>query len=274
MTALEYLKDKIRIEYESSFICNVSAGVIDRVARNWLDDEHCSEERFKQMSKVLPHAQRILDMASGCGTFVYYGLLHGYEVEGIDPESWKKKLIELKAREKDYPVEWGSRFYQGVGEALPFENDTYDCVSSYQTLEHVQDVKKCLAEMIRVTRSGGCLHLRFPDYRSTFEGHYQLPWLPYFPRPLAKLYLKILGRPLAGLDTLQYVSLPRIKRLLKELDSEGKGLEVVDYAETLYEQALKRKGLPKIPYFIYKSFLFLKYFGRAELSVNLFVHIS
>lgn len=32
---------------------------------------------------------------------------------GIDPAKWKHTFNKLKAEEKDYPVEWLSRFYVG-----------------------------------------------------------------------------------------------------------------------------------------------------------------
>jgi ubiquinone/menaquinone biosynthesis C-methylase UbiE len=121
----------------------------------------------------------------------------------------------MKADVYGYPQNWKYRFIKGVGEELPFADQTFDFVSSYQTLEHVQDVRRCLQEMLRVLRPGGAMFLRSPDYRSIFEGHYRLPWLPLFPRSLARLYLRALSRPEIGLSTLNYITTPSIKRMLR-----------------------------------------------------------
>ncbi|WP_219925286.1 methyltransferase domain-containing protein [Aeromonas veronii] len=36
-----------------------------------------------------------------------------------------------------------------------FEDNTFDVVTTYQTLEHVQDVAACIDELIRVAKPGG-----------------------------------------------------------------------------------------------------------------------
>jgi len=72
--------------------------------------------------------------------------------------------------------------------------------------------------MIRVARTA--VFLRAPDYSGTFEAHYHLPWLPLFPRPIAKIYLRILGKPISGLNTIQYVTKRRIKKTLRNYSVE------------------------------------------------------
>ena len=44
-------------------------------------------------------------MGSGCGSCVFYGLLHGYKIYGIDPPLWKYKFNEMKAKKYSYPSE-------------------------------------------------------------------------------------------------------------------------------------------------------------------------
>ena len=188
------------------------------VTNAWLDDANRSATLWQDMyqfaSEEVVQNSRILDMASGCGTFVYYGLLNGMDVWGIEPEHWKNIFNHMKANVYSYPEEWKTHFIEAVGERLPFSDESFDFVYSYQTLEHVQDVEQCLAEMIRVARVA--VFLRAPDYSGTFEEHYRLPWLPLFPRPLARLYLRFLGRPTLGLDSLQYVTTRHVKAVLSK----------------------------------------------------------
>lgn len=195
---------------------------VDFVVDAWLDDAGNSTHRYKDMYDYIGEEKicngRILDMASGCGTFVFYGLLNGFNVFGVEPEDWKNTFNQMKIDAYGYFEDWKSHFIKSVGERLPFRDKSFDFVSSYQTLEHVQDVNKCLSEMIRVARVA--VFLRAPDYSGTFEGHYHLPWFPLFPRPLARLYLRLLGRPILGLDTIQYVTGRRIKKALRDYPVE------------------------------------------------------
>src|SRR5690606_29394462 len=147
-----------------------------RVADMWLDDKNNSRGRYKDIERYsggsVPARARLLDMACGCGTFVFFGLLNGLDVWGIDPQDWKLELNNAKCGVYGYPADWKSRFIKAVGERLPFPDAHFDFVVSYQTLEHVQSVDICISEMARVLKPGGALFLHAPDYRSTFEGHY------------------------------------------------------------------------------------------------------
>jgi hypothetical protein len=90
-------------------------------------------------------------------------------------------------------------------------------VTTFQTLEHVADVRRCLAEMVRVLRAGGVLYLRAPDYRCFFEPHYRLPFLPTMRRDWAERYLRLVGRPVTGLRTLNWTTEGGIVEELKRL---------------------------------------------------------
>jgi ubiquinone/menaquinone biosynthesis C-methylase UbiE len=190
---------------------------LDSITEAWLDDRGNSQWRFAEIEQFsgvsLTKEKRILDMACGCGTFIYYGLLNGMDVWGIDPEDWKHQFNRAKCDKYGYPIEWKSRFIKGVGENLPFPNSYFDFVASYQTLEHVQNVEKCLSEMVRVLKPGGVIFLQAPDYTGTYEGHYRLPWLPLFPKQIARIYLKALKRPSKGLTAINYVTSRNIKQL-------------------------------------------------------------
>lgn len=143
-------------------------------------------------------------------------------------------------------------------------------------MEHVQDPLRVLQEMVRVTRQGGGIYIRCPDYRSTFEAHYQLPWLPMFPRKIARLYLKLLGRPEAGLGTIQYVTGPRVLAMLRGLEKEGVKLQVFEDGRIQFENILHRRGIPAFPcaYGLWRTKRGLARLFREEASVNLFIRIE
>jgi len=258
MQAREFLREHVRATREKHF-GRTSEAEIDAICDAWMNDESNSRHRYDEMQKVIGSKLKectILDVSSGCGTFVFYGLLNGYKVYGMEPESWKHEFNRLKAEERCYPKEWMSMFVAAVAEQMPFANDSFDIVSTYQTLEHVQDHKKCFAEFTRILKPGGALFMRFPDYRSTFEPHYRVPMLPLMNRSLMRLYLRFLRKPILGIDTINYITQDRAISVLKD------DFEIVDLRlEGPYNKIRNRFGLRST--FLAKLSLILDCLNRA-----------
>lgn len=60
--------------------------------------------------------------------------------------------------------------------ALPFEDNTFDCIISFYVFEHVQNWQQALAEIQRVLKPGGaCLHI-FPSKYCPVEPHLFVPF--------------------------------------------------------------------------------------------------
>jgi ubiquinone/menaquinone biosynthesis C-methylase UbiE len=222
-----------------------------------------------------PGTSSVLDVGAGCGQFVHLALTEGYYCMGIEPSEWRLHVASEKTRLLG-KEEWAEKVILGVGESLPFADNTFDACTTYQTLEHVKEPSKVLEEMIRVTRVGGGLCIRCPDYRSTFEAHYQLSWLPLFPKKMAKIYLKLLKKPLFGLDSLQYITKPRILKWLTKIEQEkGCRLTIIDDTLNYFENGLRRHNIPYVSgmYSAWRFLQALRKLGRIELEVNLFVRV-
>jgi len=269
MIARDFLYKNLRAENEEYF-GNNDEKWLHYVSDAWMNDESNSKHRFDTMRSILGDGKlkksRILDMSSGCGTFVFYGLMHGYDVYGIDPAKWKHEFNFLKAREKGYPDEWMKRFCIGVGERLPFNDETFEIISTYQTLEHVQSPEKCFGEFKRVLKKGRYLFITCPDYISFFEGHYRIPMLPLMDRSLFKVYLKILNKPTKGLDAINYVTKKTIHRLLAN-DFETCDIALMRIRSSIHD---KTKINSKILARLYLTCSQIKNIFRSENSVNLF----
>lgn len=182
------------------------ADAVARVVSNWFDDANNYDGRWKFLAERNATGGRILDMAAGCGTFVLFGLRNGLDVTGIEPEAWKLRYFCQKLEASQLPSDWKSRVVWGLGESLPFPDESFDVVTTYQTLEHVADVRQSIHELLRVLKPGGHLYLRAPDYDSFYEPHYALPFLPRMSKPLARRYLRLLGKPVSGLETLNWTT--------------------------------------------------------------------
>ncbi len=211
--AWRFLLDHIRRQ-RLDFVSHPDPSQCERVARNWFNDGGDYDGRWPVIDRLAPAARRVLDMAAGCGTFLLHGLRRGRDAWGVEPEGWKRRYFAMKVAASGYDPRFGGRLLPGVGEALPFADSSFDLVTSYQTLEHVADVERCLHELLRVVRPGGVLYLRAPDYGGFFEPHYGVPMLPRMNRRLAAVYLRLLGRPLAGLQRLQWTTEKEVVRVL------------------------------------------------------------
>jgi len=236
----DFLQSQISHEMVTHFGCT-DRRLLEEITDNWFNDQNNYDGRWRTISERVPQPGRVLDMAAGCGTFVLYGLRNGYDVWGVEPEAWKLEYFRRKIGASGYASEFCQRIIPATGEKLPFADDSFDLVTSYQTLEHVQNVKECLGEMLRVVKPGGILYLRAPDYNSFFEPHYRLPFLPCMNRKIASFYLRSLGRPESGLHHLNWTTERSVVRTLRECGYEIEVARTSHYdLESLRECARKK----------------------------------
>lgn len=77
---------------------------------------------------------------------------------------------------------------------LPYESETFDVVVCSQVYEHVPDAGKMMREIYRVLVPGGLVYFAASNRLMFNEPHYNLPLLSVIPRPLAHVYLRMMGR--------------------------------------------------------------------------------
>ena len=92
--------------------------------------------------------ERALDLGAGAGALAFALAPLVREVVGLDPVP---ELLEL-ARARARP---NTEFVEGDGTALPFADASFDLAGTHRTLHHVAQPERVVAEMARVTRSGG-----------------------------------------------------------------------------------------------------------------------
>lgn len=175
-----------------------------------LDDAAYEDRRVARLQEALgsPLAGRRL-VNVGCGTagFNAAATRAGALVWGVDTDVEAVRLAGLR--------EGGGRVLIAAAEALPFQSETFDIVYCYSTLEHVDDARRALAEMVRVLRRGGRLYVHTPDRRSCFETHYKIVWPPAMPHWARRAFLAARGRPTAFLDTLRLLSESECRALVE-----------------------------------------------------------
>jgi SAM-dependent methyltransferase len=123
-------------------------------------------------------------LVDGCGMGAYLGRLveTATQAVGLDIEWERAKEARLKA-----PLT-----LTAAGEYLPFPEITFDLVLSHEVLEHVQNDRFAIKEIVRTLRPGGRLILFCPNKGYPFETHGiywkgvyhfgNIPFVNYFPR--------------------------------------------------------------------------------------------
>ena len=105
-------------------------------------------------NRVTDRRPRILDV--GCGTGANLIMLSKYgDAEGVDVS--EDALAFCRERGLD-------KVRLGAGEALPYEDGTFDLVTAFDVVEHMDDDLAGLSEMQRVLRPGGRALLFVPTF--------------------------------------------------------------------------------------------------------------
>lgn len=194
------------------------------------------------LEKVLHDEGRLLEVGSGFGGTVFLLRSIGGKAYGIDPAFRANRVSALMCKLAEIP----SPFSLAYGEGLPFADNQFDIVCSFETLEHVQDPARVVGEMVRVTKTGGYVLITVPNYGSIIEGHFMLPWIPYMPRRAASLYVSSASRlgltllPREYLDHLNFITPHWLERVWGD-----HALEILDWGIDLWESQLKSLQLPE-----------------------------
>lgn len=196
---------------------------------------------------------RILNVGCGTGGFNVLAAGAGARAVGVDDDAEAIAICGLKAHKV------GGAFVRAHAEALPFRDGAFDLVHCFSVIEHVASVEATVAEMVRVTRRGGAVYVHTPNAWSLWEGHYKMFWLPLFPPPLARLYLRVRGRPPAYLATLRRLTPGRLRRAFARA---GVTDAVLYEATPARESAGRLRGLSALYYRVTGASPFIELVAR------------
>lgn len=110
--------------------------------------QHLDRRRLALATSLVPEG-RVLDV--GCGTGRFIGALpQRYDAVGVDAS---EGMLELARRK-------GIQVAQAGADSLPFDDRTFDLVTTFAVLHHLIDpevVRGALGEMARVVKPGGAV---------------------------------------------------------------------------------------------------------------------
>ena len=143
-----------------------------------------------------------LDYGCGNGKLVSYANINGYKFFGVDNYDYlDSSYINafLNSPAKQY-----IRLLDKLG-VIPFEDRTFDYVTSITVFEHVENLETVLMEIRRVLKDDGKVLCGFPLKFSYQEGHIGIPFSHWFEpsskvRKLWMMFLYKLGFGVVGFN--------------------------------------------------------------------------
>ena len=124
---------------------------------------------------------KILDFGCGRGLFVDLLRRKGFCAFGCD-------LLWQDDYHNEYMNDYIKCYHDG--NRIPFKNDSFDAVFSYQVFEHVQKIEFYISELNRILSRGGGIYIEFPASYAFIDCHAGLPLLWIMQRVRNKLLKK------------------------------------------------------------------------------------
>lgn len=174
---MRYKMSQGRYEQEKKFPFHNHLGLSHRVLREMLK------------------GRTVLELGSFCGgTSAAYA--ENYEIGELWGVDIEEEFVETAAfyNSKNSNVS----FRKALAEQLPFGNDYFDAIITYDVLEHVNDPDLALRECFRVLKHDGVLLAVFPSFYHPLGNHLHsvtsFPWLHLFfsDENIEKAYCQIM----------------------------------------------------------------------------------
>lgn len=151
---------------------------------------------------------RLIDVGCGIGYFLEVAKERGWEVYGTEYTDEAVRICKEK----------GILMHQGVLDPQQYESETFDVITSFEVIEHINNPKEEIANFNKLLRPGGLVYVTTPNFNSLLryrlKAAYNVITYPehlsyYTPKTLNFVFKK------SGFDTQKVettgISLTRLK---------------------------------------------------------------
>ncbi len=153
------------------------------IRRNWA---------INQIEKYCNSDKETVILDYGCGTGILNLLLmlKGYEnVHGVDiVEKFNDNILhKLNFNKATFKLIKGN-------EKLPYDDESFDIITSSLVLEHVENIDHYYSEAARLLKPGGVCFFHFPHRLKPYDSHSRCWFVHYFPKPIRIVLWNIFAR--------------------------------------------------------------------------------
>lgn len=123
-------------------------------------------QKERLISSYIKSKGNLLDIGAGTGDFLAYAQSKKWKVTGIEPSSRAKELAQKK----------GVSFVNSTEE---LSDNSFDVITMFHVLEHVEDLDKQLSELKRISKPNGIIIVAVPNFKSYDAKYYKEFWAAY-----------------------------------------------------------------------------------------------
>lgn len=195
---------------------NVNSLYQDVVDKEYINSWNEREKTFKNHISWIKKYKKngnLLDIGCYAGIFPYVAKKSGFEVTGIEPSMWAAEYAGNKTK---------SKIYQGSWKDVSFKEGSFDIITIWDVIEHLEDPLGCLKISHKWLKRDGLLTVTTHDISSILArmmgGKY--PWLMRFhlyhfsPKTLTEMIKKA---GFTDVKTTYYSKVFSLKYLLSRL---------------------------------------------------------
>lgn len=144
----------------------------------------------------------LLDIGCGVGDFLHTAETHGWDCIGVEPSEDAKAIAQKRMKGKIISSE----------ELETLSDGSFDLITMWHVLEHVDDLKWQIAQLQRLVKSSGRVVIALPNYKSYDGQYYKELWAAYdvprhlnhFNRNTLTKIFKTSGLELIKMDKLKW----------------------------------------------------------------------
>ena len=150
-----------------------------------------ASEYYEMIKNNIDKKSKILDFGSGFGGFVIFLNQMNFNAFGV--ENCKKSFQISK-------LSWYEKFKTKpkiflVNSKLPFKDNTFDIITLWNVVEHINNFDFYFREISRILKKGGKIYILAPNYLCfRNEAHYHVPWIPFLSKNLYLKFLDLIGK--------------------------------------------------------------------------------
>lgn len=174
------------------------------------------------------------------GRVLEIGTGSGYGIEVIAPHADQFVTIDKHVPDSSLLKSKNVEFKQATVPPLPFEDESFDFVISFQVIEHIKEDSKFVAEIYRVLRSGGQFIVSTPNKTMSLTRN---PWHIREYTPIE--FSKLLSVEFASIEECGVFG---NKKIMSYYEQNKKGVERITRFDILNFQHRLPRWMLQIPY--------------------------